>query len=262
MAVPVHQLRAYVAHLRHAGTRHSVHSPFVYDLVERALRRTADPPSFPDVEALRKALQRDPRTISVEDHGAGSHRFNGTGRRVADIARTAVKPRRQAEMLHRIVRWAGPKTLLELGTSLGLTTLYLARGPASAHVVTIEGSPEIHAIAKHNFAQIGQANITPLLGNFRDQLPKVLASIDQLDFVFIDGHHAQEPTLAYFEQCLTKAHDDTVLVLDDIHWSPGMEEAWRAVQAHPRVTVTVDLFKFGLVFLRKEQQREHFVLRY
>lgn len=262
MAIPVHQLRAYLYHLRHAGTRHSVHSPFVFGLVENALRSKAGRASFADIEALRTALQRDPRSIPVEDFGAGSHRFNGAQRRVQDIARSALKPRRQAEMLHRIARWAQPKMILELGTSFGLTTLYLARGAVSGQVVTIEGSSEVHAIAKQNFAQLGQANITPLLGKFRDELPKALASIYQLDVVFIDGHHAKEPTLEYFEQCLAKAHNGSVFILDDIHWSTDMEAAWRAVQAHPRVTVTIDLFKFGLVFLRKEQQREHFRLRY
>lgn len=256
------QLRAYLRHHLLAGNRHDVHSPFVYGLIEEALRNRSRGPNFPDIEALRDALLHDERRIPVEDHGAGSHRHNGEVRRVRDIARSALKPREQAELLYRIVRWAKPETVLELGTSLGLTTMYLARGAGNGQVVTIEGAPAVHHLAQEHFAQLAQTNITAVLGSFQDQLGHVLSSMDRLDFAFLDGHHATAPTLDYFEQCLAKAHNDSVFVLDDIHWSAGMEAAWREIQTHPRVTVTVDLFKFGLVFLRTEQHREHFRLRY
>lgn len=262
MAFPAHPLRAYFRHLRLAGNRHDVHSPFVFSLVEKALRKRSGDPHFPDIERLRDLLLKDERTLHITDLGAGSHRSNAAERRVKDIARTALKPRRQAELLHRIVRHFQPGTVLELGTSLGLTTLYLARGTPQGRVFTIEGAPEVHAMAQHNFHAVGQRNIVPLRGSFRDRLPEVLDSMERLDLAFIDGHHAQEPCLRYFEQCLGKAHNDSVFILDDIHWSPGMEAAWEAIMAHPRVTVTIDLFKFGLVFLRTEQQREHFRLRY
>ena len=218
--------------------------------------------AYADIEALRAVLLHTERTIPVLDHGAGSQRYKGNERRIMDIAKSALKPRRQAEMLHRIVRWAKPTTLLELGTSFGLTSLYLARGAPTGHLITIEGAPAVHALAASHISSLGQANITPLSGPFSEQLPEALASIASLDFAFLDGHHAKQPTLAYFEQCLAKAHNDTLIILDDIHWSPDMEEAWHAVQAHPRVSVTIDLFYFGLVFLRKEQRREHFRLRY
>ena len=262
MPFPAHQFRAYLRHLRHAGNRHDVHSPFVYTLVEEALRSRSGRPHFPDIEKLRYQLLKDERLIPVIDLGAGSRHSNAAERKVCDIAASALKPRRQAELLHRIVRHFKPSTVLELGTSLGLTTVYLARGAENGNVITIEGSPAVHALAKEHFNQLGQRNIMSVQGSFTDRLPEVLATTEQLDFVFIDGHHAKEPTLRYFELCLTKAHNHSVFIFDDIHWSLDMEQAWAAVMAHPRVTVTIDLFKFGLVFLRKEQQPEHFRLRY
>ncbi len=262
MPFPAHKIRAYLRHLRHAGNRHDVHSPFVYTLVEQALRNRSDSPHFPDIEQLRRELLKDQRLIPIIDLGAGSHRTNAPERRVCDIAASALKPRQQAEMLHRITRHFKPNTILELGTSLGLTTVYLARGAEQGNVITIEGSPAVQAMAEKHFIRLGQRNIRSLQGAFNDTLPEALASTDQLDLVFIDGHHAEEPTLRYFEQCLAKAHNHSVFIFDDIHWSPGMEQAWHAVMAHPRVSVTIDLFKFGLAFLRKEQQREHFRLRY
>jgi len=181
---------------------------------------------------------------------------------VADIARTSLKPPKHARTLFRLVRWFQPSRVLELGTSFGISTLYLAMGAEDGTVTTIEGCPQTHRIALGHFERLKQRNIAPVLGSFKARLPQALQGIERLDLAFLDGHHAKEPTLDYFEQCLAYAHNDTVIVLDDIHWSKGMEEAWEAVKAHPRVTVTIDLYDMGLVFLRKEQAPEHFTLRY
>ena len=198
----------------------------------------------------------------VHDLGAGSRVFNLPTRRVSDIARSALKAPKHAAMLFRLARYFQPTHVLELGTSFGISTLYLARGAADGSVVTIEGCPQTQGISLQHFERLKQRNIMPVLGSFRSKLPDVLQGMERLDMVFIDGHHAKEPTLDYFEQCLSKAHNDTVLVLDDIHWSAGMEEAWAAIKENPRVSVTIDLYDMGLVFLRKEQAPEHFVLRY
>src|SRR5690606_25194025 len=156
----------------------------------------------------------------------------------ADIARTSLKPPRHARTLFRLARWFRPEQVLELGTSLGITTLYLAKGADEGMVTTIEGCPQTHRIAQEHFERLGQRNITPLLGSFRARLPEALQRMERLDLAFLDGNHAKEPTLDYFEQCLERSHNDTVIVLDDIHWSREMEEAWETVKAHLRVTVT------------------------
>ena len=257
-----HPFGAYLRHLRHAGNRHDVHSPFVFTLVDQVLRKRTPRSEFTDIEKLRSKLLSDRRMITVTDLGAGSRRGNTQKRQIGEIARTSLKPRRQSEMLARLVRYFNPRTVLELGTSLGTTSLYLSRSAGNGRVHTIEGCPAIAAIAQENFSNYHAENITSHVGPFAGQLPNVLSIMERLDFAFIDGHHAAEPTLDYFDQCLAKAHNETVLFFDDIHWSTGMEEAWVAIKAHPKVTVTIDLFHFGIVFLRKEQQREDFVLRY
>jgi predicted O-methyltransferase YrrM len=258
----VHQISSYLGHLVKARTRHGVHSPFVYDLVSQVLRPNDALPEHAAIERLRDDLLNSEQTIRVNDLGAGSRVFDLPIRRVADIARTALKSPKQARMLFRLARYFRTANVLELGTSFGISTLYLAQGAEEGRVFTIEGCPQTWRIAQHHFEQAKQRNIMPVLGSFRTRLPEVLQRMEHVDLVFIDGHHAQEPTLAYFEQCLTKAHNDTVFVFDDIHWSRDMEAAWEAVKAHPRVTVTVDLYNMGLVFLRSEQAREHFTLRY
>ena len=65
-----------------------------------------------------------------------------------------------------------------------------------------------------------------------------------------------------------KAHQEwfdkeTILIFDDIHWSAEMEKAWAEIKANPSVTLTIDLFFIGLVFVRKAQkEKEHFIIRY
>ena len=262
MGEQLQRIGSYVSHLVKARTRHSVHSPFVYELSDRVLRVNEELPEFTAIESLRDDLLASDQVIRVNDLGAGSRMLDMPIRNVSDIARTSLKPARQAQLLYRLARYFEPRTVLELGTSFGLSTLYLARGAESGRETTIEGCPQTFRIAQHHFEQLRQRNIDAVLGSFRSRLPDVLRKVEALDMVFIDGHHAKEPTLEYFEQCLTKTHNDTVVILDDIHWSAGMEAAWESVQAHPRVTVTIDLYDLGLVFFRQEQARQHFRLRY
>lgn len=262
MSGSLQRIGSYLGHLVKARTRHGVHSPFVYELVSQVLRPIDDLQEMADVEVMREDLLRSTQTIRVNDLGAGSHVFDLPVRRVADIARVSLKPPKHARMLFRLARYFQPAQVLELGTSFGISTLYLARGAEEGRVTTIEGCPQTFHIAKRHFERSRQSNIHALLGSFQRQLPEALHSMEQLDMAFLDGHHAKAPTLAYFEQCLERSHNDTVIVLDDIHWSRSMEEAWEAIKAHPRVTVTIDIYDMGLAFLRQEQAPEHFTLRY
>ncbi len=261
MAATLQRISSYFEHLIKARTRHSVHSPFVYGLVEHVLRPQTERPEFAAIEELRAELLNSEQTIRVNDLGAGSRVLDLPVRRVADITRASLKGPKEAQLLFRLARYMDAAHVLELGTCFGLTTLYLAQGAENGEVHTIEGCPHIHRIALHHFEQMRQPNIQAHLGSFNRQLPLVLARIPALGLVFIDGHHAKAPTLSYFEQCLEKATNDTVFVLDDIHWSREMEEAWETIKGHPRVTVTIDLYGMGLVFLRTEQAKEHFRLR-
>lgn len=262
MQEPLRQLGSYLGHLVKARTRHGVHSPFVYELIGEVLRPSEPIEEAEPIEAIRQQLLHSEQRIRVNDLGAGSRVFDLPVRRVADIARTALKQPKHARMLFRLARYFRPAHVLELGTSFGISTLYLARGADEGTVTTIEGCPQTHHIARQHFERLGQRNIVPVLGSFKQRLPEVLATMPQLDLAFIDGNHAKLPTLEHFELCLGKAHNDTVLVFDDIHWSRGMEEAWEAIKADERATVTVDLYDMGLVFLRREQAPQHFTLRY
>jgi len=256
------QLLAYLRFWLRSGTAHGLHSPFVFGLYTAAVRHTGLYKAYAPIEARRQQLLGSPASIRVTDFGAGSHTGAGQRRRVADIARTAAKPPHLAQLLFRLANYFRPATILELGTSLGLTTAYLAAADSRHRVVTFEGCPNVAAVARETFAALKLGNVEVVEGNLDHTLAPALAALAApVDFAFFDGNHRYEPTLRYFELCLAQRTDDSVFVFDDIHWSADMERAWETIKAHPDVRLTVDLFYIGLVFFRKNQPKQHFWLR-
>ena len=254
----------YLKHQFRAGNAHSIHSPFVYDLYTRAICPTGpEPDEFRAIEALRKQLLKNSGEIEILDLGAGSRRNKSNRRKISDIARNAEKPARFGALFYRLTRYFKPRTILELGTSLGLTTAYFAKAAPDARVITMEGCPETARLASQNFEKLGVDAVEIVVGNIDNTLPVWLrAQQKPVDLVFFDANHRLEPTLSYFEEALPSADDDSVFIFDDIYWSEEMTQAWKQIKAHPDVRVTVDLFWVGLVFFRKEQAKENFVLRF
>lgn len=246
------------------GKGHGIHSPFVFDLVVKVLNDKTKYAAYKEVEQQRSLLLGNEAIITVEDFGAGSTKGLTKQRVVQQIAATSLKPKKYAQLLYRLVNYFQPEIILELGTSLGITTAYLAKAKPTATVTTMEGSAAIAEIAKQQFHELQLNNINMVTGNFDETLEMVIDKTEQpFNFVFMDGNHRKEPTLRYFEQLLAKADHDTVFVFDDIHWSKEMEEAWEHIKQHAAVTLTIDLFFIGIVFLRKEQkEKEHFVIRF
>jgi predicted O-methyltransferase YrrM len=184
-------------------------------------------------------------------------------RSISSIAKNAAKPKKFGQLLYRIVKEYKPQTILELGTSLGITTSYLSNGNPASNVITMEGATEVANFAKQNFQKLQLQNIQFAEGNFDNTLPAVVHGLSSVDFCFIDGNHQQEPTERYFQQLLPKTHNDSILIFDDIHWSPGMEQAWQAILEHPSVRCSIDLFFIGIILFRSEfREKQHFTIRF
>ncbi len=256
------QISAYFQYLLHSGNRHSVHSPFVYQLLTETIAPRRNWANTEAIEALRAELYRDKRHIEVQDYGAGSHQGLGKRRLIKKIAKISGRSRRSGQLLYRLAHTLKPKNILELGTSLGLSTCYLAAGHPEAHIQTIEGCPETAKIAFENFYRLKIKNIKQRIGNFDELLPKILGEQNSIDMVLIDGNHRYQPTMQYLQHCIGHGHNHSLIVVDDIHWSEEMQQAWEDIKKHPKVRVTIDLFDLGLIFLRKEQVKQDFILRY
>jgi predicted O-methyltransferase YrrM len=251
----------YLWHRFKAKSRHGIHSPFVYRLVDKVFYDFEAKKVYAGIEAHREQLYNDNRIITVTDLGAGSHVNNNRRKKISDIAHNALKPPKLAQLLYRLVADLQPRNIIELGTCLGITTLYLQSAARNAKVYTLEGCPETAGIAKETFTKAGINDVDLITGNFDDTLPAAIKNLKQLDFVFVDGNHQKDATLKYFEWCLPKVHEDTLLIFDDIYWSEGMKEAWNEIKAYPKVTVTVDLFWIGLVFFKSGRVKEDFLVR-
>jgi predicted O-methyltransferase YrrM len=237
---------------------HGVHSPYVFSFIEDILNEKNEYYIYKDIESARRNLLADNSTIFVNDYGTGASRR----RKVSEIARTSLKCKKESQMLFRFVCLMQPKNILELGTSLGITTLYLAKARTSASIYTIEGCPNIAKIAKQNFKNLGAQNITSSVGNIDTELPKILSEIESLDMVFFDANHTKEATLNYFNHCLPKVNNNTVFIFDDIYWSEGMTQAWKEIYNNPAVTYSIDLFHLGIVFFNKEWKKSHFKIKF
>jgi predicted O-methyltransferase YrrM len=245
------------------GKGHGTHSPFIFEFITKILNDKTVYPEYGTVEDLRNRLLADKTILNVEDLGAGSSVSAGQQRTVASMAKNAAKPKKYGQLLFRMARQYQPRTILELGTSLGITASYLSLADPSADLVTLEGASEIAALAKNNLEKLGSKNCSVIKGNFDDTLSRSLEKLSSVDLAFIDGNHRREPTLRYFEQLLAKTNNESILVFDDIHWSAEMEEAWETIKKHPSVRCTIDLFFIGIVVFRREfHEKQHFSIRF
>ena len=260
---------AYFKYLVVAKSKHGVHSPFVFDLLTKVIHQKGEYYAYEKMERQRQVLLNNPAEIEVTDFGAGRSGLQITTRviknkrrKISDIARHSLQPEKYAKLLFRLVNNFQPKQVLELGTSLGVTTLYQNIPIPHAQFITLEGCPNIAAIAQEHFIKFEQKNIKIIVGNFDETLAKALIEMPLLDYVFFDGNHRYEPTIRYFNECMNHIHEGTVFIFDDIHWSKEMEEAWNEIKQDSRVTISIDLFKIGIVFFRKGQVKQDFVLRF
>ena len=245
------------------GKGHGIHSPFIFEFITKVLNDRTHFQEYDEIEKLRKKLLKYQTIIPIEDFGAGSVVHKTNQRSISSIAKNSVKQKKFGQLLFRMVKYYQPQTILELGTSLGVTTSYLALAKPNADIITLEGSKNILKKAKENFDSLKLSNINTVEGNFENILPAVFSGLSSIDFAFIDGNHQKEPTEKYFRQLLDKVHNDSILIFDDIHWSKGMEEAWMTIQEDESVRCIIDLFFMGIVFFRKEfKGKQNFKIRF
>jgi len=246
-----------------SGKGHGIHSPFVFDFIKNVLNDKKKYECYHLIEQQRKELLNNTAVIEVEDFGAGSSVIKTTNRFVKNIAQSSLKPKKFSQLLFRMVQHYQPHTILELGTSFGITSAYLASGNANAKIFTFEGAKNIAGIADQTFHNLNLKNIALTEGDFTNTLPAFLSESKHIDFAFVDGNHRKLPTLDYFSKLINASTLSTILVFDDIHWSAGMEDAWEQIKQHPQVTLTIDLFFIGIVCINTSvKAKQHFTVRF
>lgn len=264
------QIKSYLKFLWKSKNEHAVHSPFVFHLITKCFydKKSKPDPSGSEqakqycvLKNYRKLLFENKNTVKVTDFGAGSKVFKSNTREISKIAKTAGIASKRAELLFRITNYFQPDSVLEIGTSLGLATAALALGNPKAKIITLEGCPETAQQCQLQLQKFNIKNVELVITEFSTYFKTYNLQLTTYNLIYFDGNHSKKATLEYFELLLPTITNDSVWIFDDIHWSKDMEEAWETIKKHPKVTVTIDTFQWGLVFFRREQPKEHFVIR-
>tara|TARA_R110002012_G_scaffold11955_6_gene53485 strand:- start:887 stop:1660 length:774 start_codon:yes stop_codon:yes gene_type:complete len=254
----IHQSKSYIKFIRLAKNRHGVHSPFVYDLVTNCFNDKTKYPEYETLKKHRKALRGDTSKFEMKDFGQGSRVFKGNARKVSAVIKNAGMKKKRQRLLFRLAKYFKSETVLELGTSLGLGTVALSLSNEFSAIQTVEGCPNTLQKAQEYFEKFNLHNIQIHQKLFSEFLQN---THEKFDLIFIDGDHNGERTLEYFHSLLKNVHNNSVIVFDDIYWSKDMTTAWQQIIANDIVTLSIDTFQWGLVFFRKEQAKQHFIIR-
>jgi predicted O-methyltransferase YrrM len=245
------------------GKGHGIHSPFVYELIREVFNDNRDYYAYKLIETVKKNMLRDRRVLEVQDLGARSKKKKHSRKAICEIARNVVSDQKFGRLLFRLANFYRARVIMELGSSIGISTAYLASADAASKVVTLEGSHAIAGIAHETFKKLKLGNITQSTGNFETTLSDQIEQNPPPDLVFIDGNHRKKPVLEYFEKIVKKISSSSLIIIHDIHWSREMEEAWEIIQNDPRVKMSIDIFSAGLVFFRNEfKVKQQFVIRF
>jgi predicted O-methyltransferase YrrM len=239
---------------------HGLHSPFVFDLVTRVFRNQTDPDTVLKIERVRKRMLADSRMVEITY--PGTINLKNKFRKMSAIARTSPVPAKYGKLLAGMAKEFGGPQIVEFGTSMGISTMYLASPDSAVPVYSMERCIPLAKIAAENFRDEAIDNISLFTGDFEEGIKNITRLGIRPGLVFIDGNHRKEPLLHYFGRMTELSGNDTVIVIDDINYSREMSEAWNIIRQNEKVTLTIDVFRMGIVFFRKGLTRSSYVIRY
>jgi predicted O-methyltransferase YrrM len=214
-----------------------------------------------EFENERSSLFSSDEQITLSQLGAKTRNSNSSNS-IGNVSKSSLSDVHQTAFLGAIVAYLQPKTILELGTSFGISTCYLSKNAPNSRIITLEGNESVAQNASKRFQKFGFDNIHIMKGNFDDTLHQAIHNLPSLDFVFFDGNHRYAPTMQYFNVCLAKCTEESTFVFHDIYWSEEMAKAWNEIKMHPKVMISVDLYYFGIVFFRTNQPKQDFILKF
>ncbi len=256
----------YVEHqfyLRYQKGRH-IHSPYLFEFIHEVVFNASKQLVPAEIREVHRELRHDRSRIPVgtQDPGAGSKVSSSKNRSVGSFVRRASVPRKYGALLYRITRWFKPETIIELGTGLGVSTLYLASGSQQTPLHTIEGNPERANFSMGVIKRIELNSVKVHRGGFEEKLNELRPDLKERFVAFVDGDHRYEPTVANVKNLVSLAGDEALIIMDDIYWSKGMYRAWKEVISWPEVRMSVDLYHLGILLLRKDLLRARVKIKF
>lgn len=235
-----------------------MHSPFVFRWI-REVRRGPVTHHLHRLRIVHRALKRSRDTVHYAPVGArASDRMRTVT--IRQLARHVASGPRVHRVLHHLAaRSTGD--VLELGTSLGLGTAAMASAAPSHTVHTVEAIDALEPVERRVWTDLNLTNIRRHAGRFEEVIGALRPAGGAWGLIYIDGDHTEEATLRLVDRLWETSDEQTVLVLDDIHWSPGMERAWRTIRADERFTLSLDLHRLGILYRSPDiLQKRHIAL--
>ncbi len=250
----------FIAHFITArNTRGSgIHSPYLFDFVKYILEEKNPYYIYDKIKSQRAKLLNNNTLINKIDYGTGESKQIS----VSQIAAKSICTVREGELLCRIVNCLKLNSVLELGTSFGISTAYIAALSKSRNCITLEGCKNTAQIARQTFLDLNLNNIEILIGNIDQTINIAIDKLSTIDFVYIDANHTFDATIRYFDLILPKLSNNAVVVIDDIYWSVGMKKAWKNIQKNVKVTSSFDLYHFGILFFNPDLHKKNYKLRF
>ncbi|MEE4257534.1 MAG: class I SAM-dependent methyltransferase [Bacteroidales bacterium] len=255
---------SYLRYLLRARSRFRVHSPYIYSLYTDVILDKSSKEVFTLIEKRRASLLKQRSLLEITDFGtgAGKNPYRVRFRQIRSLTRhSSIRPK-YGRLLHRLAGSFQAEEVLEIGTAMGISSMYIASAVPESRMITMEGCAMIADKAAGNFRKMDMRNIEVDVGSFDLHLEKTLANFNRLDFVFLDGNHRQEASMRYFRLILPKLHPGSVMVIDDIHRSKGMQRAWEKIRDHEKVSISIDLFRLGIVLFKDDIAKQNFILKY
>ena len=251
----------YILYYLRADTIYNIHSPLVSDLMSILLKKPVHD-DFSKLLIARDNFLESNQSIDYVEFGAGSRKIDTSKKvKLRHLAATSLSSNKQCVQLYNLCRWLQPQTVLELGTSFGLSSAYLQLAHSEARVISIEGNSSLVMRAQNLHEQVFDGRRPEVIeGRFSDVLKSLLPNLQQIDLLFLDGDHTYESTISYLERIKPKLAQDSIVILHDIYWSKEMSLAWEyAREMGP--AITIDLFHMGiLLFQRNIRSRENLTI--
>lgn len=260
--------KEYLQWLINSKARHGIHSPFLYQFLDQCLYRESEESLFEIPEKHRRNLKNDHTILEYIDLGAGkrNQRNNNSNKKikrieVRQIALNSLQQPRYCRLFYRMIKYFDCRNVLEIGTSFGVTTSYMSLAGAHVKIDSIEGVYPIAELAGNYFSENKLTNIILHRGNFDFILEDVISG-KSYDLVFMDGNHRGSRTLEYFQKLIKHINPEGVVIIDDIRWSESMLNAWKKIKNHNDVTLSIDLFRMGIVFFDIRLKKQEFAIRF
>ncbi len=255
-----HKIISFLGFLFQSRNKHGVHSPFVFNLITNCLGKKLPNKYLILFSNYKKELRIHTSTIDITDYNADSKIIYSNKKNVLKIAKDTIVSTKRAKLLMNLMHYFNPDNILEIGTSLGSRTAAISISAPDSKITTLESCKETGYITKKMFEKYNFKNSRLVIGSFDTSLPKELKN-NNFDFIYFNGNHTKKATLDYFKLSLASVNNDSMIVVNNIHSNKEMEQAWIEIKNHSKVTVSIDTYQWGIVFFRKEQQKEHFIIR-